>query len=179
MELFLEEVKDFESLKEVLKKYPEVPTEYKVAVIVFAFDEENRLILQRRGPACRDERFKLEGIGGGVQETDYDFRSALQREIVEEVGENAKIKVNEFITTIGEKTFDLRENKENYWILLAYKGTFEGGELQILEPTKNLGYEKYKMGEVNEEELSVAARKFYGIMKERFGERKREDEIEL
>ncbi|MDE6947645.1 MAG: hypothetical protein K2P14_10730, partial [Anaeroplasmataceae bacterium] len=72
MELFLEEVKDFEALKEVLKKYPEVPTEYKVAVIVFAFDEENRLILQRRGPACRDERFKLEGIGGGVQETDYD-----------------------------------------------------------------------------------------------------------
>ncbi len=168
MELFLEEVKDFEELAEVLRKHPEVPEQYKVEVIVFAFDEENRLILQRRGPACRDERFKLEGIGGCVQETDIDFRSALRREIVEEVGKNAKIKVNEFITAIGEYTFDLRKNKEQYWILLAYKGVFEGGELEISEPTKNLGYERFKIGEVKEEEVSIAARKFFEVIKVKF-----------
>ena len=166
MELFSQEVKNFEELKERLKNQNQVPSEYKVAVIVFAFDEENRLILQRRGPECRDERFKLEGIGGGVKTTDVDFRSALQREIIEEVGSKANIKVQEFITAIGEKTFDLRENKENYWILLAYKGAFESGELQILEPTKNLGYERYKIGDVKEEELSSAMTKFYEIMKE-------------
>jgi len=104
MELFSEEVKGFEELKERLKNYKQVPKEYKVAVIVFAFDKENRLILQRRGPECRDERFKLEGIGGGVKATDADFRSALQREIIEEVGSNANIKIEEFITAIGRKT---------------------------------------------------------------------------
>ncbi len=165
MELFSQEVKDFAELREHLKNCSEVPSDYQVAVIVFAFDNEKHLILQRRGPACRDERFKLEGIGGGVKNTDADFRSALQREITEEVGTKAKIQIGEFITAILEKTFDLREQKEKYWILLAYKGTHEGGKLEIAEPMKNLGYEKYRIEEVDEEELSVAARKFYEIMK--------------
>lgn len=166
MELFSNEVKDMKELAQILQDKKEVPKEYKVAVIVFAFDKDNKLILQRRGPGCRDERFKLEGIGGGVKPTDPDFRSALYREITEEVGENAKISIDTFITAIGEKTLDLRDNQEKYWILLAYKGTLQGGKLEIAEPDKNLGYERYVLNDVDENELSIAAKKFYQIMKE-------------
>lgn len=161
MELFSDEVKNMKELEQILQNKKGIPKEYKVAVIVFAFDKDKKLILQRRGPGCRDERFKLEGIGGGVKPTDPDFRSALHREIVEEVGENAQISIDTFITAIGEKTLDLRDNKEKYWILLAYKGTLQDGELEIAEPDKNLGYERYVLDEVDENELSVAAKNFY------------------
>ncbi len=166
MELFSNEVKDMKELAQILQDKKEVPKEYKVAVIVFVFDKDNKIILQRRGPACRDERFKLEGIGGGVKLTDSNFRSALHREITEEVGENAYISIDTFITAIGEKTLDLRDNKEKYWILLAYKGTLQGGELEVAEPDKNLGYERYDLNNIEENELSIAAKKFYQIMKE-------------
>lgn len=70
-------------LKEVLKNKEEISNEYQVAVIVYAFDKEDRIIFQRRGMACRDERLKLETIGGRVKEKDLNFRTALQREITE------------------------------------------------------------------------------------------------
>lgn len=139
-----------------------------MAVIAFTFDNENNLILQRRGPECKDEIFKLEGIGGGVKNTDIDFRSALRREIIEEVGTNANIEIKEFIAGLGENILDVRDNTEKFWILLAYRGVLKSGELQVLEPTKNLGHERYQLDQVNEDDLGSAAKKFYDIMKERY-----------
>ena len=167
MELFSEEAKDMNELREKLKDRKDIPKDYKVAVIAYTFDKENNIIWQRRGPECRDERFKLEGIGGGVKETDLNFRSALNREIEEEVGKEAAIKIEKFITAFGEKIFDIRENKEKYWVMLLYKGILEVDKLQIMEPTKNLGYERYQIEEVNEEELSIAAQKLFKILKEK------------
>ncbi len=167
MELFSEEAKDMNELREKLKDRKDIPKDYKVAVIAYTFDKENNIIWQRRGPECRDERFKLEGIGGGVKETDLNFRSALNREIEEEVGKEAVIKIEKFITAFGEKIFDIRENKEKYWVMLLYKGILEVDKLQIMEPTKNLGYERYQIEEVKEEELSIAAQKLFKILKEK------------
>lgn len=167
MELFSEEAKDMNELREKLKDRKDIPKDYKVAVIAYTFDKENNIIWQRRGPECRDERFKLEGIGGGVKETDLNFRSALNREIEEEVGKEAAIKIEKFITAFGEKIFDIRENKEKYWVMLLYKGILEVDKLQIMEPTKNLGYERYQIEEVKEEELSIAAQKLFKILKEK------------
>ena len=86
MQLYIPEVKNMKELKEILKDNNIIAKDYKVAVIVYAFDENNKIIFQRRGPGCRDERFKLETIGGRVKEDDIDFRTALNREIIEEVG---------------------------------------------------------------------------------------------
>ncbi len=170
MELFFsKEVKDAKELKEALKEYPDVADEYEVAVIVCAFDAENRIIFQRRGPACRDERFKLETIGGRVKETDNDFRAALDREIVEEVGDEAEIKVGELITVTYATTFDERTQTEQNWIYLLYRGELKSGNLQIAEPDKNLGYERYQIGEVDEKELSSGARELYRIVSRKYG----------
>ena len=168
MQLFSEEVKDMNELNEVLKNNANISKDYKVAVIIYAFDKEKKIIFQRRGPACRDERFKLETIGGTIKDNDVDFRSALNREIIEEVGNNANIKIEEFIISTYAKTFDLRCNKEQDWIYLAYKGSYISGELEVSEPTKNLGYEKYKIGDIDEKELSNGAKELYNIVKERY-----------
>ncbi len=168
MQLFSKEVKNQKELEDVLKNHDEVADNYEVAVIVYAFDTENRIIFQRRGSGCRDERLKLETIGGRVKDSDLDFRAALHREIFEEVGRDADIEIQEFIVATHAKTFDCRSQKEQDWIYLVYKGNLKSGELQIAEPEKCLGYERYHIGEVDEQELSNGAREIYAIVKEKY-----------
>lgn len=168
MQLFIEEVKDMKELQEFLLDNKNISNDYEVAVIVYAFDKDNKIIFQRRGPGCRDERLKLETIGGRVKETDIDFRTALNREIVEEVGTEANIEIEEFITATYATTFDDRYNKEQTWIYIVYKGKLKSGELKIAEPNKCLGYERYKIGEVDENELSNGAKELYRIVSEKY-----------
>lgn len=168
MKLFSKEIKDMNELNEILKSNKEISKEYEVAVIVYAFDSENKIVFQRRGLGCRDEQLKLETIGGRVKKSDINFRTALQREITEEVGTDANIELQEFIVSTYAKTFDVRNNKEQDWIYLVYKGNLKGGELKIAEPNKCLGYERYKIGEVNEKELSNGARELYNIVSEKY-----------
>ena len=172
MQLYIPEVKNMKELKEILKDNNIIAKDYKVAVIVYAFDENNKIIFQRRGPGCRDERFKLETIGGIVKEDDIDFRTALNREIIEEVGAEANIEIGEFITSTYATTFDNRYDKEQPWIYLVYKGTLKSGELTIAEPDKCLGYERYKIGEVDEKELSNGAKELYKIVSEKYSDLK-------
>ena len=168
MKLNIKEVNNIQELKDIIKSHKDVPQDFQVAVIVYAFDKENRIIFQRRGMGCRDERLKLETIGGRVKEEDLDFRTALKREIVEEVGEDAVINIEEFITATFTTTFDNRYNREQSWIYLVYKGKLESGELEIAEPDKCIGYERYKIGEVDETELSNGAKEIYGIVSEKY-----------
>ncbi len=168
MKLLTQEVKDMKELRETLKDNNEISKDYEVAVIACAFDKDNKIIFQRRGLGCRDEQLKLETIGGRVKESDIDFRTALKREIIEEVGKEADIEVEEFIVATYAKTFDVRNNKEQNWIYLLYKGNFKGGELKIAEPNKCLGYERYKIGEVDENELSNGAKELYRIVSDKY-----------
>ena len=172
MQLYIPEVKNIKELKEILKDNNIIAKDYKVAVIVYAFDKDNKIIFQRRGPGCRDERSKLETIGGRVKEDDIDFRTALNREIIEEVGAEANIEIGEFITSTYATTFDNRYDKEQPWIYLVYKGTLKSGELTIAEPDKCLGYERYKIGEVDERELSNGAKELYKIVSEKYSDLK-------
>lgn len=168
MILFSNEVKDMKELEETVKDNDLVSKEYKVAVIVYAFDKENKIIFQRRGLGCRDEQLKLETIEGSVKKNDIDFRTALQREITEEVGTDVNIEIQDFIIATYAKTFDTRYNKEQSWIYLVYKGFLESGQPQIAEPDKCLGYERYKIGEVDENELSNGAKELYRIVSEKY-----------
>ncbi len=168
MELSIHEVKNKKELEEVLKNNKTIAKDYEVAVIVYAFDKDNKIIFQRRGPGCRDERLKLETIGGRVKQSDSDFRGALDREIKEEVGLDAKIEIEEFVTATYASTFDERNQKEQTWIYMIYKGNLKSGELKIAEPSKCLGYERYKIGEVDEKELSSGAREIYKIVSRKY-----------
>lgn len=51
-------------------------------------------------------------------------------------------------------------------IYIVYKGTLKSGELKIAEPNKCLGYERYKIGEVDENELSNGAKEMIWLSKE-------------
>ena len=76
------------------------------------------------------------------------------------MGTDADIVLEEFIVATYAKTFDVRNNKEQDWIYLVYKGNLKSGELKIAEPNKCLGYERYKIGEVDENELSMEPKNY-------------------
>lgn len=148
-ELKIEEPKDMQELKEILKDNKTIPNKFYVAVESNIFDKDNKWIFMRRGPGCKDGRFKLEGIGGGVEETDNNFREALRREISEEAGDEAKIEIKRFLFARTEEVFDLHKKENKFWIILSYIGKLKSGELQIKEKTKNLGYERYAINEID------------------------------
>lgn len=161
MELNIREPKNMDDLKELIKGNGNIPEKFYVAVESNIFDKDNKWIFMRRGPGCKDGRLKLEGIGGGVEETDNNFRSALHREIEEESGKEATINIKKFLYARTEEVFDLHEKVNKFWIILSYIGTLEKGELKVMEENKNLGYERYSIDKINTNELTDCAKSAY------------------
>lgn len=158
MRLFSEEVKNFDELEEVLSNRNDVPKPYSVAVEALVFDSSDNWILMERGPGCRDEIGKLEGIGGRV-ENDSDFRSALKREIVEEVGNNARIDILRFFEA-RKDTVEVPNsliNEKKHWVIISYICFLRSGELVISEPEKNHGFIRVSIEEIDPFKLSSSA----------------------
>ena len=137
----------------------DVPEPYSVAVEALVFDDEGRWVLMERGPECRDEVGKLEGIGGGVEDGDDDLRAALRREIREKVGTDADITVGGFFEARTDTVEPTTEGvDERHWIVVSYLCRLEGGELKRREPGKNEGFHRLDLDEVEPERLSSSAR---------------------
>src|SRR4051794_19262112 len=96
MRLAGKEVENIDQLRAVVQRDPTISPNYKVAVEALIFNDKLEWILMHRGASARDEIDKLEGIGGRF-EGDEDFRSALRREIDEEVGTDAVISIVSFL----------------------------------------------------------------------------------
>lgn len=159
--LFTKDIKDEEELKQYIKDNKIDIPEYRTAVIALIIDSEGRLILQRRGPKSRDEYLKLEDIGGAVEETDEDFKSAIMREIEEEAGPDAKIEIDHFVGAFLVNKFDRRTDKYVNWLFLLYKCNYLGGELKIAEEGKCIGYEFYKYEDLPKEETANTTLAFW------------------
>lgn len=158
--LFVEEVNNMDELVDKLNEVDEEIDEVKVAVVCFIFDSQGKLILHRRGPGARDEIGKLLAIGGSVNATDASFRDALKRELVEEAGDSAEIRIDNFIGAQLDGKIDRHTGKFINWIILGYTGTITSGELVNSEPDRCVGFEKAYMEEFKEIELSATANKF-------------------
>lgn len=158
---FDKEVIDKKDLEEYLESNGiELPV-YRCAVIALILDSEERILLQRRGPKSRDEIGKLEDIGGAVEDTDLTFRDAMNREIVEEVGDSINYTIDELVGASLVTKYDSRTERDVNWFFLLYKCTYIDGELKINEPGKCLGYEFYKQDELPVGEVAETTMKFW------------------
>ncbi|MCD8048043.1 MAG: NUDIX domain-containing protein [Clostridia bacterium] len=140
-----------------------------MAVEGLIFDSNYNWILHRRGPKCRDEQYKLEGIGGRVQIGEL-FVFALLREIAEEVGKTVKVKIIQILEVRRDTVFDARLNKTISWLIISYICVHLEGSFEICEPEKNLGFERIKIGEANVEELSSSSKAAYVKLTENWDE---------
>ena len=138
-----------------------------VAAEGLIFDHENRWILHRRGPKCRDEHYKLEGIGGRINKRE-EFVPALLREISEEAGTQVRIKVVDILEVRKDTVFDYRLDKKITWLIVSYICAYLSGEFKICEPDKNLGYERVEIGNVNKEELSSSSKAAYAKLMDKW-----------
>jgi ADP-ribose pyrophosphatase YjhB (NUDIX family) len=156
MKLFDIEVKNLKELEQTLTSY-DVPRPYSVAVEALVFDSSSKWILMERGPGCRDEIGKLEGIGGRFED-DSNFKDALKREISEEVGDNAQINILDFFE-VRRDTVEVPGSKteKKHWIIVSFICVHKAGELKICEPTKNNGFFHVSIDEVDPSSLSSSA----------------------
>lgn len=161
--IFTDEVKNMEELVPCISSYSNLG-KVKVAVVCFLFDNNNELILQRRGPGARDDIGKLSAIGGSVNGSDADFRQALLRELREEAGKNANVELGDFIGAQIDSKTDRHTGEMINWVILAYKGKLVSGELYNAEPDRCISFEKAKMSKFNKNELSLTCANFIDYM---------------
>lgn len=158
---FDREIKTLDELERYLiEKNIKLP-EYRCAVIALILDKDNKILLQRRGPKSRDEFDKLEDIGGAFEGTDVSFKDALDREIVEEVGERINYTIDELVGASLVNKYDSRTDSFVNWLFLLYKCTYVDGELLINEPGKCLGYEFYRYDELPRDEVAGTTLEFW------------------
>lgn len=158
--IFTDEVKDMNELIDKLATLDLKLDKIKVAAVCFIFDKDGNLILHRRGPGARDAVGKLQAIGGSVNGSDVDFRAALSRELKEEAGKKAVINVDGFVGALIDGKVDRYSGEYVDWIILAYYGTLEGGELINSEPERCIGFEKAPLEGFSQEDLSETAKIF-------------------
>lgn len=158
---FDRDIIDNNDLKKYLSdKKIELP-EYSTAVIALILDKDENILLQRRGPKSRDEVGMLEDIGGAVEDNDNTFRDAMNREIVEEAGENVKYNIDKLVGGCLINKFNSRNNKYVNWLFLLYKCDYIDGEFVCKEEGKALGYEWYKYDEFPLEEIALSTKSFW------------------
>lgn len=158
--LFTDEVKNMQELVEKLSDLNSDIDKIKVAVVCFIFDKNNNLILNRRGPGARDEIGKVQALGGSVNNSDVNFREAILREIKEEGGSDAVVRIDSFVGAQLDGKVDKHTGEFINWVILAYKGTLVEGELINAEPDRSVGLEKNTMEKFLNDDLSVTAYNF-------------------
>ena len=123
----------------------------KHAVEVLLFDENDQLVLHRRGPACKDEQYQLEGFGGSIERGESVFEAA-NREVREEAGQKCQIRLDAAVFSKYIKT------RSGEWYITTVVGRIVG-EPQITENDKNIGYVRMKLEEaLQDDQISGSVR---------------------
>ena len=169
MRLLDTEPKTKEELLEELRRI-EVPIdEYSIAVEGLVFNNDSQWIMMHRGGKARDEIDKLEGIGGRF-ENEPTFREALLREIKEEVGGDADIRIVGFLEVKHDTVTKIEEGVERkkHWIVVSYLCKHMGGTLKIMEPHKCIDFVYIDELDVDPSRLSSSAQKSLKTLREKW-----------
>src|SRR5262249_19090555 len=88
-------LRNVSALKEYLDKSEYDVMGYRICVEAWLFDPNGKVLLQERGPECRDEVGKLECIGGQV--FDEDLAESTANHVRRVAGEDVRIEVDELL----------------------------------------------------------------------------------
>ena len=119
----------------------------KIGVIAHIVDESGKILLQQRGTKSRDENGLFEDVGGKLEESDLDFKSAIIREMKEEMGTEIHIELGDSIGIYHVPKHDIN------WVFIIFYVKYIGGEIKIMEPDKCIGYKFFDYEEVLESDL--------------------------
>ena len=126
----------------------------RLGVIVHIEDEKGKILLQQRGVKSRDENGLYEDVGGSIESSDINFKSAIIREMKEEMGNEVKIELSD-----STDIYHLCKNNTN-WVFVIFKGKYMGGNINIMEPEKCMGYKFFSYDEAINSDLVSEGCKF-------------------
>lgn len=126
----------------------------RLGVIVHIEDKDGKILLQQRGAKSRDENGLYEDVGGSIETSDIDFKSAIIREMKEEMGNEVKIELLD-----STDIYHICKNNTN-WVFVIYKGKYIGGKVNIMEPEKCMGYKFFTYEEAINSDLVSEGCKF-------------------
>lgn len=113
----------------------------RIGVIVHIEDNNGKVLLQQRGVKSRDENGLYEDVGGSVENSDENFKSAIIREMKEEMGNDARIELSD-----STDIYHICKNNTN-WLFVIFKGKYIDGDINIMEPEKCMGYKFFSYEE--------------------------------
>lgn len=126
----------------------------KIGVIAHIEDELGNILLQQRGIKSRDENGLYEDVGGSLDDTDKDFKSAIIREMKEEMGNEANVEISNLIGL-----YHVQKNDTN-WLFIIFYGKYIDGKIKIMEPDKCLGYKFFTYEEAQDSNIVTESCKY-------------------
>lgn len=134
----------------------------RIGVIVHIENKEGKILLQQRGVKSRDENGLYEDVGGSLENNDINFKSAIIREMKEEMGTEVNIKLLD-----ETDIYHVCKNNIN-WIFVIFKGMYIDGNIKIMEPEKCKGYNFFTYEEaINSNLVSESCKYLIKCMQER------------
>lgn len=88
---------------------------YFIAVEALIFTPDGKLILEKRGPLCRDEIGKLEGVGGRFEGD--DLHHSLMDEIHQEIGD-IEVTIDRLLE-VRQVAFQ-EPDREQSWVVVSF-----------------------------------------------------------
>jgi hypothetical protein len=148
--------------------------DYRIAVEALIFTPEGKLLLEKRGPECRDEVGKLEGVGGRLKGNDLlqELREEFDQELT---AQQQELEIDiERLLEIRQVQFKEKDKGWQDWVVVSYLCRLKKGKPAIGEPGKiaslhEISMDKlYKMNKKKLSNSTTAAREVY---KARYGNR--------
>lgn len=114
----------------------------RYGVIVDIVDEDERILLQKRGPKSRDEQGLYENVGGEYEPADGDFKTSIIREIKEEMGSSFEYVISDIMGIYHCKKGNIN------WLFAVFKARHIRGNPEVMEKDKCSGYRYFTYDEL-------------------------------
>lgn len=149
-------------LTKYIASLPNPPIKYKIAVGSLIFTKENKIILIERGSESRDATGKLEGVGGEVDDAEFDLHEVLRREIKEEI--DIEVDIGDVLTVKI-----MPGAQYPFWVVVDYLCRLRSGTPKIIEPKKIKAIRILSLDQIREDSLSEYQRIAMTAYREKYG----------
>jgi ADP-ribose pyrophosphatase YjhB (NUDIX family) len=144
-------MKSISELYAYVSSLPNNPGTYRIAVGALIFTSDDKVLLMKRGVGARSEPGKLEGVGGGFDESDIDLHFALHREIKEELG-NVDVSIEELLTVMVRPS---QAYPGEWFVVPVYLCRLNSGEPTVQESLKCGGIYYFELSQIPEDSLTA------------------------
>jgi len=131
-----------------------------VGVGAIIFNSENRVFLAKRGAGARNEQFKWEFPGGGVEFGEL-LQDAVKREVKEEY--DLDIEVEQLLDVVDH----LLPEEKQHWVSPTFLCRYKSGSPRIMEPDKCEEIGWFDLDKLPESHMTSASRKSLASLRKR------------